>query len=158
MSRTNADEPCKTGALWAGFFVATITCLITKLIAVCGQMLIGRIFGQDLGILRMCGVETPLMRAIEWVLKKPGLFPGKVFILCGGPDWPTSVVCGLLGCSYFQICLGTTPMGIFLLPSAFAGCVLNMTDGAWRSISSLVLLLSLVSQAALSMLAMVSVG
>jgi len=158
MGRDDEDDPCSTAMLWTGFIIASITCLVTKLIAVCGQMLIGRTFGQRVSILRMCGVEKPLMRAIEWVLKKPGLFPGKVFVLCGGPDWPTSVVCGLLGCGYGQICLGTTPMGIFLLPSAFAGSVLNMTDGVWKAISSLVLLLSLVSQAALSMLALTAVG
>ena len=31
-------------------------------------------------------------------LKRPGLDMGKVGILCGGPDWPTSVLTGLLKC------------------------------------------------------------
>jgi hypothetical protein len=158
LGRASSDEPCSTGMLWLGFAVAALACLLTKLAAVCGQMLIGRTSGSNVSVLRMVGVETPLMRAIEWTLTRPGMSSGKVYVLCGGPDWPTSVLCGILGCGFGQICLGTLPMGIFLLPSAFAGAVLNMSDGVWKSMAALVLVFALVSQVALGLLAIGAVS
>jgi hypothetical protein len=95
----------------------------------------------------MVGVEKPGIRAIEHILRQPGLFPGKVGILCGGPDWPTSVMCGFLGQSRFQMCLGTTPISIICLPSVMAGCILNMpSDSLWGEFVPFALLFALLSQ------------
>lgn len=42
------------------------------------------------------------MRAVRYLLSQPGLTIAKASILCGGPDWPTSVLCGLLKLNVFQ--------------------------------------------------------
>lgn len=59
------------------------------------------------------------MRAIEQVLRRPGMSFGKCMILCGGPagclrrllclsaeDWPTSVLAGILRLSLVQCTIG----------------------------------------------------
>lgn len=42
-------------------------------------------------------------------------------ILCGGPDWPTSVLAGILGISVFQCELGTCPIIASVVPLCLSG-------------------------------------
>ena len=45
----------------------------------------------------------------------------KVSILCGGPDWPTSVLTGILRLSLIQMQIGTLPIIGLVAPCVFAG-------------------------------------
>ena len=69
------------------------------------------------------GVNEPGMKAINLILQEKGLTAGKVAILVGGPDWPTSVLTGVLHCSALQMQAGTLPV---LIPIAF----IVLTGGA----------------------------
>ena len=55
----------------------------------------------------MVGVDPPneTMTSIKAILQEDGLSMGKVMILVGGPDWPTSVLTGLLKLSYLKMCI-----------------------------------------------------
>ena len=55
------------------------------------------------------------------MLSKPGLSVAKVTILTGGPDWPTSVFCGILRVPISQTLLGTLPVTFLILPTVLAG-------------------------------------
>ena len=55
----------------------------------------------------MVGINSRQMRAIRYCLMQPGLNPAKIAILCGGPDWPTSVLCGILGVPLRESMIGT---------------------------------------------------
>jgi len=47
-----------------------------------------------------CSINSRFMRCARCVLEEPQPFSwGKVMILCGGPDWPTSVATGVMGLS-----------------------------------------------------------
>jgi hypothetical protein len=141
------DAPCPTGTFLGGLFLCTTLCFLTKLAAVCGQMEIGRLLGQRVTVQRFCQVDQPGIRAIELILSKPGLFPGKVGILCGGPDWPTSVLCGILGRSKTAMCLGTCPMFFVCFPSVLSGAIMNMPPGGiWGQATGLALVGMMMSQ------------
>jgi hypothetical protein len=63
----------------------------------------------------MVGINSIQMRAIRYCLEQKGLSLPKIAILCGGPDWPTSVLCGILKLSVVQCSIGTMPVLILYL-------------------------------------------
>jgi len=85
------------------------------------QGLIGQMLGKNPWIRQTVGVHKPLIRAIEAVLRQPGLSFGKCMILCGGPDWPTSVLAGILRISLVQCEIGTCPIILNVVPLALTG-------------------------------------
>ena len=42
-------------------------------------------------------------------------------ILCGGPDWPTSVATGIMGLDVRKMLLGSLPFVLLVVPSVLAG-------------------------------------
>ncbi|CAK0823654.1 unnamed protein product [Prorocentrum cordatum] len=114
-----------------GFFLKLTACAIQ-------QKLIGSRLGKHIRIRQICGVHTSQMRTVESVLRKPGLSVGKVAILCGGPDWPVSVLCGILDLPLLQCELGTTPIIFYIIPCGLCGSMyLRAGDGAeWEAAAS----------------------
>lgn len=82
-------------------------------------------FSNNNAVLQACGVHKPFMQGIKDLLKKPGLSLPKVGILVGGPDWPTSVLAGVLGCSLFQCLIGTLPCFFQASFAVIAGAMLS---------------------------------
>lgn len=114
---------------WLGAGCAVIVGFILKLLACAMQQkLIGERLGHSLWIKQTVGVQKPVIRAIEAVLSVDGFSWGKVAILCGGPDWPTSVLAGLLKLPLFQMLLGTTPILIFIVPCCLTGAFMIRGD------------------------------
>mmetsp|Transcript_11331 Transcript_11331/g.30471 ORF Transcript_11331/g.30471 Transcript_11331/m.30471 type:complete len:1089 (+) Transcript_11331:52-3318(+) len=123
-------QRCPWG-FWPGAVVSVVMSWLLKL-AACAmqQKLIGERLGSSLWVQRNCGVHKPFIRTIESVLRKPGMSIGKVAILCGGPDWPTSVLAGILRLSLLQMELGTTPIIFFVAPFSLSGSFyLKRDDG-----------------------------
>jgi len=115
------SDKCPFGFAW-GAVICILLCFVLKLTACAVQQkFIGGYLSTKMWVKRACGVHTPLMRAIERVLRRPGLSLGKVMILCGGPDWPTSVLAGILGISLFQCELGTCPIIANVIPLCLSG-------------------------------------
>jgi hypothetical protein len=73
-----------------------------------------QVFGENLSdrvaVRRLVGMNSMTLRAIRHCLAQKGLTPAKVAILCGGPDWPTSVLCGILRLPLYECLLGTLPV------------------------------------------------
>merc|ERR550514_1537027 len=71
---------------------------------------------------------------------------GKCAILCGGPDWPTSVACGLLRVPLYQALLGTTPIICFVIPCVCTGSFYYQAgasgDEIWITLASLMMMVS----------------
>eukprot|EP00747_Dinoflagellata_sp_TGD_P066637 gnl/TRDRNA2_/TRDRNA2_154900_c0_seq1.p1 gnl/TRDRNA2_/TRDRNA2_154900_c0~~gnl/TRDRNA2_/TRDRNA2_154900_c0_seq1.p1 ORF type:complete len:381 (-),score=49.69 gnl/TRDRNA2_/TRDRNA2_154900_c0_seq1:52-1194(-) len=63
-------------------------------------------------------------------------------MLVGGPDWPTSVLAGIMKLSLIQCLIGTLPVIFFLVPCAFTGSFyLKASEGGiWESAASLMIL------------------
>lgn len=97
-------------------------CLALKLFAtVLQQKGIGGMLRNSVGIRQVVGMNTSLIRAMKLCLNEPGLGIAKVSILCGGPDWPTSVLCGLMDLPLLPILIGTLPVAALVVPTVLAG-------------------------------------
>lgn len=113
-----------------GVIIASFLSLITKLCACVGQYAIGYFLGKSIKVQQLIGVDKVPTRAIEKILKSRGLKKGKVALLVGGPDWPTSVTCGIIGVNIPQMLLGTIPVLTLLVPCILAGaCMGKVTPG-----------------------------
>ena len=57
----------------------------------------GVLLGKNVFVRQVVGVNSPMIKTMKLILGKPGFGVAKVAILVGGPDWPTSVLCGIMG-------------------------------------------------------------
>merc|ERR1719321_218600 len=130
-----------------GVVVCCAMCFVMKMQAVAMQQLcIGVPLGSWVSVQKLVGVDKVFTRGIEYILKKPGLFPGKVAILCGAPDWPVSVLTGILRLSVWQMLLGTTPIIFVIVPTALAGAFMIQTGGIWDTIGGIAIMAGLAVQ------------
>lgn len=148
------------GKEW-GFFVAVVyasaLCLVLKLNAVVVQQkMFGELMGSSLTIQHHVGVHTQPIRAIERILTRPGLTLAKVCILCGGPDWPTSVLTGILRCHVGQMLLGTLPCILLVVPAVLAGA--SLFEESAQSLSATLVMAVGISQGAAFFAAMLFVA
>mmetsp|Transcript_72591 Transcript_72591/g.206731 ORF Transcript_72591/g.206731 Transcript_72591/m.206731 type:complete len:641 (+) Transcript_72591:120-2042(+) len=112
------DEMGEAGAM----AYAILVCLVLKLCAsVIQQKGIGENMAGSLTVRRTVGVNSTLVRAMRVILQEPGLTVSKVTVLSAGPDWPTSVVCGVLRLPIGPIILGTIPVLMLIIPTVLAG-------------------------------------
>ena len=63
---------------------------------------IGRFGKRYVQVRSLCAVNTHTMRTIKLILQRPGISVAKTAILVGGPDWPTSVISGVMGLNIIQ--------------------------------------------------------
>lgn len=109
------------GYAWACVCAVTL-CFVIKLIAVIMQQKgIGERLGNRVWIRSMVNVNSTTMRSIRFLLTKPGLNFPKVTILVGGPDWPTSVITGILRLNVVEMLIGTLPVFFLIAPTTLAG-------------------------------------
>lgn len=120
---TKGEDTQSIGYEW-GIIIALMVSFLLKLVACVSQYAIGYFMGKSVRIQQLIGVDKVFTRAIEEILKKPGLSGGKVAILVGGPDWPTSVTCGILSMDMLQMVLGTLPVVVVVGPCVLAGAFL----------------------------------
>jgi len=137
------------GFWWAVFYVCVI-CFLVKLVAVVlQQKLIGELFGsRSVYIRSLVGINSMEMRSFRLILEKPGMNRKKVMILCGGPDWPTSVLTGVLKLNVWQMLLGTLPVFFLVSPVCVAGSLLLKAGqgGVWAPASSVSMMIALIIQ------------
>ena len=68
-------------------------------------------------------------------------------ILCGGPDWPTSVLTGILRLSLTKMLIGSLPVVLVIIPSTALGACMVMTNRAgWDTVTTLVTMLAVGTQ------------
>lgn len=147
-----------------GIFIAILLSFVLKLMAVAGQYTIGKMAGKSVKVQKFVGVDQVVIRAIEKVLKQDGINLPKVAVLVGGPDWPTSVLCGILKLNLFQCLLGTVPVILVSSPCVLAGAFMTgpnepgeedtNASGTWETLASTMLGASMVLQLASGVLAL----
>eukprot|EP00924_Labyrinthula_sp_SR-Ha-C_P016300 snap_masked-scaffold_106-processed-gene-0.10-mRNA-1 protein AED:1.00 eAED:1.00 QI:0/0/0/0/1/1/4/0/402 len=142
------------GNLVLGILYALLVSLCLKLFAlVLQQKIIGERFGStNVAVRRAVGVNSITIRAMKKILMTKGLSFGKVAILIGGPDWPTSVLTGLLRLDVFQMMLGTIPVVFLILPTVMSGAMLVKTaeepdNSTFSALSTVSVLLTTIVQA-----------
>eukprot|EP00622_Pseudochattonella_farcimen_P004599 FR740007.1.p1 GENE.FR740007.1~~FR740007.1.p1 ORF type:complete len:337 (+),score=38.86 FR740007.1:50-1012(+) len=90
------------------------------------QMGIGKNLKRSVRIRQMVGVNSHMTRSMKIVLRRPGLDIAKVAILVGGPDWPTSVLCGIMDLDLLPVLFGTLPVSFLIFPTILAGTFLYL--------------------------------
>ena len=90
--------------------------------------MIGENLSHYVKVRQFVGINSTLMKAMRLVLGKNGLSVPKVAILIGGPDWPTSVLCGIMRLKLLQIILGTAPIVVLISPTCLTGALLYMAS------------------------------
>jgi len=118
-------------AFWASCAVASGLSFALKLVAhVLQQKLIGETFRSRVAVRAFVAPNSIQMKAARYILSQPGITIAKSSILCGGPDWPTSVICGLLSLNCCSMLVGLTPIIIFTTPGTLLGAF--MTEKAYK--------------------------
>jgi len=114
-----------------GIAATTLFCLVLKLTAIAlEQKAIGHPFSSSVRVKKFVGVHTPAMKAVRAILSEPGLSCAKIAVLCGGPDWPTSVITGILSLPLCAMLCGSLPIFFLILPCGFAaGSLLRAGEG-----------------------------
>jgi hypothetical protein len=100
-----------------GILASTGFCFFLKLFAIAlEQKAIGANMSRNVGVKKFVGVHKPFMKAIRSILSAPGFSTAKVAVLTGGPDWPTSVITGILDLPLCSMLVGSFPVVILILP------------------------------------------
>ena len=106
---------------------AMIVSLTVKLLAcTLQQKLIGGLLQHQVAVRQFVGVNSKVIRSMKLILAEPGLGLAKCSVLVGGPDWPTSVLCGIMDLSLIPILVGTLPIVFLILPTLLTGCFTYM--------------------------------
>lgn len=141
---------------WQGAGLAIAGSLALKLSAVVIlQNVVGRVLGNCFAVRKILGAHRMEMRAIEHILLQRRLPLMKVLILCGCPEWHTSVLSGILRVGIFQTLLGTLPVLALIVPCVLAGAF--FLEDKWSGLSSLMIMFIIISQGCLSISATWSV-
>eukprot|EP00927_Polykrikos_kofoidii_P030709 TRINITY_DN26436_c0_g1_i1.p1 TRINITY_DN26436_c0_g1~~TRINITY_DN26436_c0_g1_i1.p1 ORF type:complete len:824 (+),score=131.06 TRINITY_DN26436_c0_g1_i1:66-2474(+) len=100
-----------------GVVVSIVFCYVLKLLAVAvEQKAIGANFSRSVAIKKFIGVHTTFMKSIRSILSTSGFSVAKVTVLVCGPDWPTSVITGILGLPLLPMLLGSLPVVFLIAP------------------------------------------
>lgn len=127
---------------WLGVATAVALSFFLKLAAlVIQQKGIGERMSGSVRVRALVGVNSLTMRAIRLILEEKGLTTAKVAILVAGPDWPTSVTCGLLRLPLLPMVVGTAPVIVVVAAVTIAASFqLRRSEGPlWAAISDLAL-------------------
>mmetsp|Transcript_1757 Transcript_1757/g.1957 ORF Transcript_1757/g.1957 Transcript_1757/m.1957 type:complete len:902 (-) Transcript_1757:112-2817(-) len=116
------------GIFYSLLYAMAVSLLLKLFATFLQQKMIGGLLKSKVGIRQMVGINTPLIRAFKLVLSEPGFGMAKVSILCGGPDWPTSVLCGIMDLSIGPIFVGTLPVLILIVPTVLTGAFTYMSS------------------------------
>jgi len=92
------------------------------------QKAIGGLLKTKVGIRQFCAINSSLIRSMKLLLKQPGLGIDKASILVGGPDWPTSVLCGIMDLDLIPILFGTLPIIFLISPTLLTGSFTYMSN------------------------------
>uniref|UniRef100_A0A6U4J9U0 Uncharacterized protein n=1 Tax=Phaeomonas parva TaxID=124430 RepID=A0A6U4J9U0_9STRA len=104
--------------------LAILVSLATKLMACfLQQVAIGGTLAGKVWIRQICMVNTSMIKCFRLILQEPSLTVSKVGILVGGPDWPTSVLCGILKIPLLQTMIGTLPAIVLIAPCTLTGAL-----------------------------------
>jgi len=116
------------GLVWSIIYAMVISIFLKLVAAALQQKMIGGLLKNNVGVRQLVGVNTPLIRGMKLLLQEEGLNIPKVAILCGGPDWPTSVLCGIMGLPLLPILIGTLPVIALVVPTVLAGSFTYMAS------------------------------
>jgi len=142
------------GTLFAyGLLYTIFIAFIIKLSAVAMQQkLIGERMGKSLYVRTNVAVNSVPIQAIRIILTRNAFSVASIAILCGGPDWPTSVLTGILRLNVWKMLLGTLPVIVLIGLTTCSGAFLAQPE--YETVSKVAIMGGLLSQAGALMTAL----
>lgn len=116
------------GLVWCIVYAMGVSVLLKLFATFLQQKMIGGLLKNSVQIRQLVGVNTGLIRAMKLCLNERGLGIAKISILCGGPDWPTSVLCGIMDLPLIPVLVGTLPVAALVIPTVLAGSFTYMSS------------------------------
>lgn len=116
------------GLVWCIVYAMGVSVLLKLFATVLQQKMIGGLLKSSVQIRQLVGINTGLIRAMKLCLNERGLGIAKISILCGGPDWPTSVLCGIMDLPLIPVLVGTLPVAALVVPTVLAGSFTYMSS------------------------------
>ena len=146
--RADTSSAAAPTSFWLGLLLACIIGALLKFVAiVLQQEVIGKKLGRHITVRATVQINSTFIRAARLVLTQPGCTFGKTMILCGGPDWPTSVLTGILNLPVGKMLVGSLPVVIIIVPCCVLGASLSMGKRpGWETASEFVTLVAGASQ------------
>ena len=133
-----------------GLLFTLAICFGLKMTAITMQQkLIGELFGARSTYIRsLVSINSDTLKAMKIILSKPGIHISKVVILIGGPDWPTSVLTGIMRLPLCQMLLGSVPVIFLIAPCVVSGAMLVKASegGIYTSLNTISITLTFVVQ------------
>jgi hypothetical protein len=134
------DNGGDDAAFAAGLGLACLSCWAIKILSVIIQhKVIGEKLGTRLWVKSLIGINSPTTKAMGIILSRPGLDLAKTYILVAGPDWPTTVLTGVLGCPIWSVLGGSMFIISLIAPACMSAAALiyeKPCDGVVSSGSS----------------------
>lgn len=115
------------GIVGSMIYASSVSLALKLLACTVQQKLIGESLAKYTSVRKLVGINTTIIKAMRLVLGQPGMGIDKVCILVGGPDWPTSVLCGIMGLDLLPVLFGTLPVFLLILPTVLTGSFTYMT-------------------------------
>jgi len=134
---------------WGAVAYTIAVCFSIKILAIAIQQKgIGERMSGSVAVRKAVGVNSLSIRAIRKILETPGMDKRKVFILCGGPDWPISVLTGILKLSLKEMLIGSMPVVLLVGPCVCAGAFMlrKGEGGSWGALASVTLAVAAMAQ------------
>jgi len=108
---------------------ASLASLVIKLVSVAlQQKMFGAWLKNYVSVRKFVAINSTLTRAMRLVLGEKGLSVAKCAILVGGPDWPTSTMCGIMDLPLLPVQVGTLPVIFLILPTVMTGTFTYMSS------------------------------
>jgi len=82
---------------------------------------IGELLSTFVEVRQLVKVNSPALRSVKLILSNSSMSTAKVAILIGGPDWPTSVLCGIMKLDLTSNLISTLPILIIIVPMVLTG-------------------------------------
>jgi len=114
------------GLFGAISFTVAFAILLKLFTCVVQQKMIGEQMSDSVAIRQAVAINSGPMRAAKLVLNDKQLTLAKVAFLSGGPDWPTSVLCGIMRVDTLPIIIGTFPVIFIILLSVLTGACMYL--------------------------------
>jgi hypothetical protein len=118
----------KLGIFGCGCYCVIVSLFLKLTACALQQKMIGELLSHKVSIRQFVGINSNLIRSMRLVLSEPGLSIAKVSILVGGPDWPTSVLCGIMRLPLIPILIGTLPIIFLIVPTMLTGFFAYMAN------------------------------
>jgi hypothetical protein len=114
-----------SSAFWAGLAVACASCWFIKMLSVIIQhKVIGERLGKRVWVRNLIARNSDTTKGMGFILSKPGLDLAKTYILVAGPDWPTTVLTGVLGCPIGAVLVGSMFIMVLIAPTCLSAAAL----------------------------------